>query len=139
MQFVALVSVYFYTKQALFLFFYSCEVRKVEENQETSEKVENIPAESPGTDEQTDPVEEAKPETPQELPALETPKEEAVESFETQILENPQLYSTNYLTDDYAITLIHEFTLGYVLVSTLVCVLIIVQVLKAVLGGGRSW
>lgn len=98
---------------------------------DTNETIETVPKEdvTPGT------------EQPGEIPTPEVPKipEMPLSSFEMQILEDPQLYSTNYLTDDYAITLIHEFTLGDVLVSTLLCVLIVVQVLKAVLGGGRRW
>lgn len=111
----------------------------MEENQEIPEKVEDSPsAELPDSEEtiEIESGEDATPEAEGDLPVEEIPKEE---SFETQLLENPQLYSTNYLTDDYAITLIHDFTLGDVLISTLLCVLIIVQVLKSVLGGGRSW
>lgn len=51
--------------------------------------------------------------------------------------ENPQLFSTSYITDDYVITLVHDITLGDFLIATLLCVLIVVQLLKALLGGGR--
>lgn len=49
---------------------------------------------------------------------------------------HPQMFSTDYITDDYMISLIHELTLGDILIATLLCVLIIVQVLKIML---RRW
>lgn len=57
----------------------------------------------------------------------------------TEEIANPQLYSTNYITDDYIISLVHEITLGDFLISMLLCVLIAVKVVSAVLGGGRRW
>lgn len=74
------------------------------------------------------------PET--EPPLVELPKEDP---FLNLIPENPQLYSTNYVTEDYVITLIHDLTLGDMLIATLLSVLIVVVVLKAVLGGDRVW
>lgn len=47
-----------------------------------------------------------------------------------------RFYST-YVADDYVITIVHDITLGDVLISTLLCVLIIANVLGRVIGGVR--
>lgn len=65
-----------------------------------------------------------------------TPGAELPTTDELELPMHPQMFSTDYITDDYMITLIHELTLGDILIATLLCVLIIVQVLKIML---RRW
>lgn len=63
--------------------------------------------------------------------------EEAPAASETLIPEDPQRFYSTFLADDYVITIVHDITLGDVLVSTLLCVLIISHVLGRVIGGVR--
>lgn len=81
------------------------------------------------------------PETAETVPAETEPAtaEEELLKLLTEEIENPQLYSTNYITDDYTISLIHEITLGDFLISMLLCVLIVIKIVSATLGGGRRW
>lgn len=53
--------------------------------------------------------------------------------------ENPQIHESIYQTEDYAITLVHEITLGDMLLGTLLSVLIVVILLGRLLGGARRW
>lgn len=85
---------------------------------------------------------EIEPPIVEQLPELQPPLVELPpkeDSLLDLVPENPQLYSTNYTTKDYVITLVHDLTLGDVLIATLLSVLIVVVVLNAVLGGGRRW
>ncbi|MEK4427613.1 hypothetical protein [Solibacillus sp. FSL K6-1523] len=116
-----------------------------EKNDGTSEspEVETPSTEPPPKVEVGDVESDGTSKVPEELPEIDF---ELVEEIKTKsdpflelVPEDPQLYATNYTTDDYVITLVHEMTLGDVLIATLLSVLIVVVVLKAVLGGGRSW
>lgn len=73
-------------------------------------------------------------ETPVPVPAA----EQSVQKLYQEVLD-PQLYATTYATDDYVITLVHDVTLGDFLIAMLLCVLIVVKIISAVLGGGRKW
>lgn len=100
-----------------------------EENTNTSEPVDT-----------TETVENPVEETAAEGEAAATPTETVetdVDSWAELVPENPQMYSTSFATDDYVITLVHDFTLGDVLIATLLCVLIIITLLSRLLGGGR--
>lgn len=81
------------------------------------------------------------PETAENVPAETEPAtaEQELLDLLTEEIKNPQLYSTNYITEDYVISLLHEITLGDFLISMLLCVLIVVKVVSAALGGGRRW
>lgn len=64
-------------------------------------------------------------------------KDELKEALKPE--ENPQIYKSVYQNEDYAITLVHEITLGDMLLGTLVTVLIVVVLLSRLLGGARRW
>lgn len=62
---------------------------------------------------------------------------EVVDPFAGLIPEDPQRFSSSYITDDYIITIVHDITLGDILIATLLCVLLIAVVLGRVIGGVR--
>lgn len=60
---------------------------------------------------------------------------DAAVDFASFVPEDPQRFSSSFITDDYVITIVHDITLGDVLLATLLCVLIIAVVLGRVIGG----
>lgn len=102
----------------------------------TIEDAANEPPEIPTEPQVT---EQVQIDAPAEQPVAATAEEEALLQLLTEEIANPQLYSTNYTTDDYIISLIHEITLGDFLISMLLCVLIVIKIVSATLGGGRRW
>ena len=76
-------------------------------------------------------------EQPQELdmPNAELSAADPLEpQFELESFENPLLFATNYVTDDYVITLVHELTLGDILIATLLAVLIAIKFVSSIVG-----
>ena len=62
---------------------------------------------------------------------------DAADPFASLIPEDPQRFSSSFITDDYIITIVHDITLGDILIASLLCVLIIAHVLGRVIGGVR--
>lgn len=113
------------------------EIPGTNEGEQTGQPAETVETTEPVAP--TDNTEKVEITEPQSTIGQPGPQSTPGQPVTGEIVEDPQLFVTSYVTDDYVISLVHDITLGDFLIATLLCVLIIIQLVKALIGGGSRW